>query len=309
MDKYMQIKFWGVRGAIPCPGPHTIKYGGNTSCLELRFNNLNRRIIIDAGSGIRELGNHLIARKDAREPIRAEIFITHTHWDHIQGFPFFAPIYMPGTRLKIYGPSILDNSSLEEAMAGQLAYRYFPIRPTELAAEIEYIDLKEGRFDLGDGITLTTQYLNHPLLCLGYRFEFCGRTICTAFDTEPFQNIFVTTPEDPAYDEFVAAEAEIAAREGNQRLQNFFSGADCLIHDTQYTQEEYERSKTGWGHTPFETAIHQGRKANVKRLILFHHEPVRTDAQIDELSRRYCHPEYTGPLQVSFAREGSWIVI
>jgi len=304
MDRVIKIKFWGVRGSIPCPGPHTIKYGGNTPCLEVRFNDLGRRIIIDAGSGIRELGNHIMAHELSNGPLNAEIFLTHTHWDHIQGFPFFTPIYKQGTKLKIYGPATYENTTLKDTMAGQLVYSYFPVRLAELSSEIEYIELKEGCFDLGDGITLTTKYLNHPLLCLGYRFEYGDKVLCTAYDTEPYQNIFETTADDPSHNKAVVEEGKLAAIEGNQQLLDFFNGADLLIHDTQYTQQEYESSKVGWGHTSIEHAIDQGKKARVKNLVLFHHDPIRTDAQIDGLTRQYCHSDNNGNIKVFFAREG-----
>jgi phosphoribosyl 1,2-cyclic phosphodiesterase len=305
----MEIKFWGVRGSIPCPGPHTVKYGGNTSCIELLFNDLKRIIIIDAGSGIRELGSYLMTHEFYQKPITAEIFLTHTHWDHIHGFPFFAPIYLQDTKCKIYGPATFDDSSLEDAMAWQLAYRYFPIRLEELASEIEYIELKEDRFDLGDGITLTTKFLNHSVLCLGYRFEYGGKALCTAYDTELHKNIFCAEPDNPLHNEAMAEEGKRAVREGNQQLQEFYKGADLLIHDAQYSQDEYKSSKTGWGHTSVEYAIAEGKKANVKRLALFHHEPTRTDEQIDAFTRKYCHPNNTGHTQVFFAREGTRVQI
>lgn len=300
----MKIRFWGVRGSIPCPGPHTVKYGGNTLCLELRFKAPDRLIIIDAGSGIRELGNYMMAHDLPKGPIETEIFLTHTHWDHIMGLPFFTPIYIPGTKLKIYGPVTYEDDTLKDVVGGQLTYRYFPVRQTELASEIKYIDLKEGRLDLGDGIILKTKYLNHPLLCLGYRFEYRGKVLCTAYDTEPFQNVFCTDPDDPAYDEAMAHEGEQVAREENQRVEEFFAGVDLLIHDAQYTQEEYESSKAGWGHSSCEYAIAAAKRSGVKRLALFHHEPVRTDAQIDELSKKYCSVDYAGDTEVFFAREG-----
>ena len=303
----MMIKFWGVRGSIPCPGPSTVKYGGNTTCLELRFKELDRIIIIDAGSGIRELGNHLMTHELPKGPIRTEIFLTHTHWDHIMGFPFFTPNYIPTTRLKVYGPVTHEDDPLEEVVGGQLTYRYFPVRQAELAAEIEYIDHKEGRFDLGDGITLTNKYLNHPVLCLGYRFEYRGKVFCTACDTEPFQNVFCTDPEDPSYDEAMALEGDQVAMEENQRIEDFIAEADVLIHDAQYTQEEYESSKVGWGHSSVQHAIATAKRAGVKRLVLFHHEPERTDAQIDELAEAVCNPGSTGDTEVFFAREGMGI--
>ena len=305
----MNIRFWGVRGSIPCPGPHTVKYGGNTLCLEIGFEDLDRLIIIDAGTGIRELGSYLVARYLHKGPIKAEIFLTHTHWDHIQGFPFFGPIYMPGTHIKVCGPVTYEEDTLEDVVGGQLKYRYFPVRPTELASDIEYVDLKEGRFDLGDGIILTTKYLNHTLLCLGYRFVYRGKVFCTAYDTEPFHNIFSTDPDDPSYDEAMAREAQQVANEENQRLEDFFSGADLLIYDTQYTQEEYESTKTGWGHSPIEYAIASAKRSGVKRLALFHHDPMRTDAQIDELTKKYCNPDYAGNIEVFFASEGMQVEI
>ncbi len=305
----MIVKFWGARGSIPTPGPETVKYGGNTLCLELRLEDARRLVIIDAGSGIRALGDHLITRSTNNGPIRAEVFLTHTHLDHILGLPFFAPIYIPGTHLKIYGPVTCEEDSLEEVIGGQMSYRYFPVRQQELAASIEYINLNEGTFDLGDGIMLSTKYLNHPLLSLGYRIECRGNVICTAFDTEPFHNLFCTDPADPSYDETLAAEGELAAKEENRRMEDFFAGVDLLVHDGQYTQQEYEGGKKGWGHSPIEHAIEVARKTSIKRLALCHHDPLRSDSQIDELAKTYCCREVAGQLQVFFAREGMEVEI
>jgi phosphoribosyl 1,2-cyclic phosphodiesterase len=308
-SKAMQIVFWGVRGSIPCPGPQTVKYGGNTACLEIGFEGLERTIIIDAGSGIRELGNLMVARGQGKGPIKTEIFLTHTHWDHIMGFPFFTPIYIPGSKVKVYGPVTYENDSLEGIVGGQLTYRYFPVRQTELASKIEYLDLQEGSFDLGDQIRVTTKYLNHPILCLGYRFEYQGRCLCTAYDTEPFQNLFFTDPNHPAYEEAMALEGEQVAREENQKLEEFFKGADCLIYDTQYTQKEYEANKKGWGHSSMEYALGAARRSGVKKLIFFHHEPLRSDAQIDELAEKLLQPDLIGEMEVFFAREGRQVEI
>ncbi|MEA2082803.1 MAG: MBL fold metallo-hydrolase [Thermodesulfobacteriota bacterium] len=300
----MKIKFWGVRGSIPCPGPNTVKYGGNTVCIELRIKETDRLIIIDAGSGIRELGNYMLGHDLPKGPIKTEIYLTHTHWDHIMGFPFFTPIYIPKTKLKIYGPVSYEQDTLEKIVGGQLTYRYFPVREAELGAEIEYIRLKEGSFDLGDGITLITKYLNHPILCLGYRFEYRGKVFCTCYDTEPFQNLFSTDPEDPSYDEAMAEEGAMVAEEQNKIVENFFAGADLLIYDTQYTRKEYESSKVGWGHSSFEYAVAAANRAGVKSMAFFHHEPMRTDAQMDELAEFYCEPGKHGPTRIFFAREG-----
>ena len=305
----MKIKFWGTRGSIPSPGSDFVKYGGNTLCVELNFDDIERRIIIDAGSGLRSLGNHLMEKRAGLDPLKADIFLTHTHLDHIIGFPFFAPIYQPGTRLKIYGPVTCEEDSLQAVLGGQLSYRYFPVRQEELAARIDYINLKEGCFDLGDHIRLTTQYLNHPLLCLGLRFEYKGKICCTAYDTEPFQNLFVTDPLDPAFDELMAHEGAAAARDANRRLEEFFEGAELLIHDAQYTQQEYDTSRHGWGHSPIEYVIKSAIRSNVRRLALFHHDPMRTDDQLDELADLHCNSKNTGDTHVFFAREGMQVEI
>ncbi len=300
----MKIKFWGVRGSIPSPGTEYVKYGGNTLCVELYLDDIDRRIIIDAGSGLRLLGNHLITEGFSAGSLEADIFLTHTHLDHIIGFPFFGPIFQAGTRLKIYGPVTCEDDTLEAVIGGQLSYRYFPVRQEELTARIEYLNLKEGCFDLGDGVQLITKYLNHPLLCLGFRFEYKGKICCTAYDTEPFQNLFITDPQDPAYDEIMAHQGEAAARDENHRLEDFFDGADLLIHDAQYTQQEYETDKRGWGHSPIEYAIEAAMRSQVKRLALFHHDPMRTDAQLDELAKLLCDSRNTGNTEAFFAREG-----
>ncbi len=300
----MKIKFWGVRGSIPCPGPLTVKYGGNTPCIDLRLQDTGRQIIIDAGSGIRELGNYMMAHDLPKGPIDTDIFLSHTHWDHIMGFPFFTPGYLPTTKLRIHGPVTLEGGSLEQVMAGQMTYRYFPIREVELAADIEYIELKEGRIDLGDGLILTTKYLNHPILCLGYRFEYQGKVFCTAYDTEPFRNLFPSDPEDPDYDELMAEEGRLVADEQNQAVEQFIAGADLLVYDSQYTLQEYESSKLGWGHTSLEYACEAAGRAGVKAMALFHHDPMRSDDQLDQLSLTHCQPGRYGDTRIFFAREG-----
>ncbi|MGB5748889.1 MAG: MBL fold metallo-hydrolase [Desulfobacterales bacterium] len=305
----MRIKFWGVRGSIPSPGPNTVKYGGNTLCLELRLQDQDRLIIIDAGSGIRELGDSLNSSKNTKDNLNTEIFLTHTHIDHILGLPFFAPIHNPGTRLKIYGPVTCEEDPLEDVIGGQLSYRYFPLRQHELGASIDYIDLKEGNFDIGQGVTLITKYLNHPLLALGYRIEYGDKAICTAYDTEPFYNVFCTDPSDPSYDEFLASEGHRAAKDENRRMEAFFKDADLLIHDGQYTQAEYDRGKRGWGHSPIECVIAAARRANVKRLAICHHDPIRTDSQLDELSQLFCNEVIEGDKVIFFAREGQEVEI
>lgn len=300
----MKVRFWGVRGSIPSPGPTTQKYGGNTACIELRVGKDERVIIIDAGSGIRTLGNHLMANDLPKGPIKADIFLSHTHWDHIMGYPFFTPIYIPGTQLRIHGPVSFEDDPLEEVVGGQMKYRYFPINLGELASEVEYMRLKEDPdIDLGDGLKLSTKLLNHPITSLGYRFEYEGKVVCTCYDTEPFRNLFITDPEDPAYDEAMAVEGEEVAAEQNKAIEQWFEGADLLIYDAQYTEEEYASSRVNWGHTSMEYAIGAAGRAGVKKLALFHHDPDREDSKLDDLAALYCPGGRVGEMEVFFARE------
>jgi phosphoribosyl 1,2-cyclic phosphodiesterase len=300
----MKVRFWGVRGSIPSPGAITQKYGGNTACIEIRVGGRDRLIIVDAGSGIRSLGNSMMANDLPKGPLQADIFLSHTHWDHIMGFPFFTPIYIPGSKLKVHGPVSFEEDPLEEVVGGQMKYRYFPINLGELASDIEYIRLKEDpAIDLGDGLNLTTKLLNHPITALGYRFEFAGKSVCTCYDTEPFRNLFITDPDDPGYDEAMAVEGEEVAAEQNLAVEQFFAGTDLLIYDAQYTKAEYT-NRINWGHTTIEYAIAAAQRAGVKRLALFHHDPDRADARLDELAEIYCLPAQPGITEVFFAREG-----
>lgn len=303
----IKVRPWGVRGSIPCPGPATVTYGGNTACLELRIGEDERLLIIDAGSGIRQLGDFLMKNDLPRGPIRTKLFLSHTHWDHIMGFPFFTPIFIPGSEIEIYGPVTYEDEGLDRIVGDQLRYRYFPVKHSELAAKITYHPMKERTMDLGDGLWLTTKYLNHPILCLGYRFEYKGKVFCTAYDTEPFRNVFPEDPEDPDYDEAAALEGAQAAKEENEKLLRFFQGADLLIHDSQYTLEEYQNGKTGWGHSTFEHAINNAHKAGVKKLLLFHHDPNRSDRQLETLLEEYRRNiQGKSTLQIEIAREGEY---
>ena len=305
----IRLTFWGVRGSIPTPGPKTVKYGGNTSCLELRFGADDRLVIVDAGSGIRELAGKMLANDLKKGPIRTKIFLTHTHWDHIMGYPFFTPIFIPKTELEVYGPVSFEDDPLEKVVGNQLTYRYFPVRQEELAASIRYFALKESDQDLGGGLRVRTKYLNHPILVLGYRFEFEGKVLCTAYDHEPYQNVFDVPPDAPGYDAEAVKEGAAAAAAENEKVSQFFRGADLLVHDTQYTAKEYQKKK-GWGHSTFEWAINAAHRAGVKHLVLFHHDPLRTDSELTALVRAYTRAmEGKTALKVSVAQEGATLEV
>ncbi|RLB09665.1 MAG: MBL fold metallo-hydrolase [Deltaproteobacteria bacterium] len=275
----MIVRFWGVRGSIPCPGPKTVRYGGNTSCIELAMPEVSRRIIIDAGSGIRELGAYILNEGTITKQEKIKIFLTHTHWDHIMGFPFFAPMYMPDAHIQIFGPRASEKDSLEEIVGGQWTYNYFPVLQKDLAATVEYIELKEGEYDLGMGLRLKTKLLFHPISCLGYRFEYKDKCFCTLFDTEPFKD--------------------------RDEIIEFVKGADLIVHDAQYTEEEYRSAKEGWGHSYIEYALDIGIKAGAKRLAFFHHDPDRTDEELDNLGNNYNSKE----IESFFAKEKQEVVL
>lgn len=281
----LSVRFWGVRGSIPCPGPDTVRFGGNTSCLEIRAD--ERLLIVDIGTGIRSLGDWLVANDlKNKGRIDADIFVTHTHWDHIMGFPLFAPAFIPDANLRITGPVSFENTNLETIIETQLSYRYWPIRSGELPAHIEYNQIRETTLDLGGGLTVTSKFLNHPILCLGYRFNYQGKSIATVFDHEPFRNLFPTDPAEEGYDEETAREGELTAAEENEKVLRFFQGVDILIHDAQYTQAEY-LLHLGWGHTSCEHTIDSAVKANVKKLVFFHHDPAHTDSHLTRFEKIY----------------------
>jgi phosphoribosyl 1,2-cyclic phosphodiesterase len=291
----LSVRFWGVRGSIPSPGPDTVIYGGNTACLEIRVD--ERLFIIDLGTGIRPLGDWLMANDFKKfGKISADIFITHTHWDHIMGFPMFTPIYIPGTELRITGPVSFNNDSLKEIIEDQLSYRYWPVTAGELAARLEYNQIKETTLDLGGGLTVTSKFLNHPILCLGYRFNYKGKSIVVIFDHEPFHNLFASKDVD----EQTKKEGEIAAAEENEKIRQFAKNADIVIHDAQYSETEYAKH-VGWGHANFGHAMDTITGADVKKLVLFHHDPVRTDCELGQLEKLFAHNTIA---EIIMAREG-----
>ncbi len=264
----MRVRFWGTRGSIAVPGPETLRYGGNTPSVEVRTDD-GTLLIFDCGTGARKLGLAL-ARSGA---VRAHLFIGHTHGDHIQGLPFFVPAFLPGSHLTIYGPSG-TNRSFPNAIGGQMEYAYFPVPFNDLPARVDFEELGEGEFSVGE-IRVRTQYLNHTAPCLGYRIEAGGATLVYATDHEPH------TPTlwrpDRAEGTF---EPAAMLHPGDRRHAEFLSGADLVIHDSQYTAAEYP-FKIGWGHSPAEYVVDVALAARARGLALFHHDPTRSDEALD----------------------------
>ena len=261
----MLVTFWGTRGSIAKAGPTTLRYGGNTSCVSVR-SDAGTQFVIDCGTGAHGLGQALVAEADG-SPIDGHILISHTHWDHIQGLPFFAPLFQAGNHWHIYGPSGLSGS-LGEILAGQMEYRYFPVHIDQLSAEVHHHDLVEGTLDIDDAV-IDTQYLNHPALALGYRLTIDGATVVYASDHEP-------------HDHDLASGGDVSMNRHDEAHAQFIAGADLLIHDSQYQSSEYP-DHVGWGHSTVEYVVDLARRADVAQVALFHHDPNRTDEQVDSL--------------------------
>jgi len=290
----VKVRFWGVRGSIASPGPRTVRYGGNTTCIEVRSDG-NELIVLDGGTGIFQLAQTLFKEM----PLTAHIFITHTHWDHIQGLPFFIPLFVPGNLVRIHGAyDIVSGSGIEQVMDVQLQYSYFPVREAEMKARIEYETLTVGEpFAVGDA-TVTSVLLNHPVINLGYRVDCNGKSVFFTGDHEPYQNIY--EPTDPEYEEF-----QRIIDEKDRSIADAIRGVDVLIADCSYTVAEYP-AKRGWGHGTFDSSIALGKRVGAKKVICTHHEPTRFD---DDLERVFAevmarNPRGEGEPEVILAREG-----
>lgn len=256
----MKVRFWGTRGSLAKPGPTTVRYGGNTSCVEV-WSTGGTRLVIDCGTGGHELGQAILREG---QPSRGHMLISHTHWDHIQGIPFFAPFFVPGHRWQIYGPQGLSDS-LKDTLAGQMEYTYFPVALDAFGADVSYNNLGEGRLVIDD-VVITTRYLNHPALALAFRIEADGAVLVYACDHEP-HNCEQT--------------GQTAALEGQDLAHaQFMHDAHLIIHDAQYLPEEYA-AKRGWGHSTVDYAVLIARAAGARRIALTHHDPTRSDEAID----------------------------
>lgn len=286
----MQVTLWGTRGSIPTPGRDTVEFGGNTSCIEVRTEG-GEIIILDAGSGIRPLGLKLIQSM----PVTCSLLISHTHWDHIHGLPFFTPLFIGGNDVTIYGaPDPVTMRTIQDALALQMEYGFFPVRADQLKANITYETLTEGQEVVIGDAKVTTIVMNHTVLTYGYRVESGGKSIFYTGDHEPWQNIY-----EPGEEDYEKYKNIIAER--TDRLVDFIRGVDLFVADAQYTEGEYPQRK-GWGHATFDRCMNLAERGEVGHLSMIHHDPVRTDKDLfridKELRERCADTPYTWDLAV-----------
>jgi len=288
----MLVRFRGVRGSIPSPGPNTVRYGGNTTCIEI-WSDDGQLIILDAGTGIFPLSQSLLDKF----PLHVHIFNTHSHWDHIQGLPFFIPLFVPGNKASIYGVyDHVSKKSVYEILTVQMQYRFFPIRECELNAEIESHSLREGEaVHIGD-VTVTPVMMNHPVVNFGYRIDCRGKSLFFTGDHEPSYNIY--QPED---DQYAMYQSLIEQKEGG--IIEAIRGVDVLVADSSYTEEEYP-AKQGWGHGTFNSCMQMAEQAGVQQLFLTHHEPTRSDDALEDAFSRSMEKRKYDVAEIDLAREG-----
>lgn len=313
------VRFWGVRGSIACPGTSTLRFGGNTACMEIRAG--ERLIIVDMGTGMFGLGSHLIANGIKDNNIEADIFVSHTHLDHLMGFQMFAPFFMGKTKVRIYGPVLPNDNGLEQIMGEQMSYHLWPVGLRELAAEVVFQRIGEAYIDLGGGLSVKSKYLNHPVVCLGYRFNYEGKSIATAFDHETCWNIFEDETDakdgseaaalngDDFFIEDAVRSGKRAVIEENKKMISFYKDADILIYDSMYTERDYDSGKQHWGHSTFKNAVEAGDEAGVQKLVLFHHDPSRTDDELERLEKE-CPNIFSinKDMKIIAAKEGMTII-
>ncbi len=295
-----RLKFWGTRGSISVPGPGTLRYGGNTTCVEVRAD--GEIIVLDAGSGIRSLGIAL-EKEFGAQPIKLSLLVTHAHWDHIQGLPFFAPAYEKKNEIRVRGYDGVD-TSFGKIMSEPMKAPFFPVAMRELSARIDIKKLTEMEFSFGK-VQVRARFVNHPGICAGYRLFTSAGSIAFLPDHEPYRFLHSARGNDMSREE-----AKKIAEEERIGLVEFLHGSDILILDAQYTDTEYE-SHVGWGHGSVSSAVSLALDAKVRRLLLFHHNPghddTRVDAMVDD-ARRLIR-DSGKELEVDAARENEEVVL
>lgn len=291
-DVTLQVRFWGTRGSIPSPGAQTVRYGGNTPCVEVRTTD-GWLIILDAGTGLRELGQSLLHRANGF-PIRGDIFLTHAHWDHIQGLPFFAPIFQRGNHFTIWGQRSLE-TSIDRVVRDQMSPVVFPVSFEQLDAVIDFREIGDERSD-GHGYAVDAFRVRHPGGALGYRFTDRngeGKALVYISDNELDPDVVYDGPSD-----------------WRSQLVEAVRGASLLVHDTTYTADEYDAHR-GWGHSTYDDAVRLALEAEVERLALFHHKPERSDDEVDRCvaACQQLVKRLGGRLEVLAAAEGLTLTV
>lgn len=259
MQNQFTVHFWGVRGSIACPGSETVRYGGNTPCIEMRVG--GERLIFDGGTGLRVLGLSLLSQM----PVKASMFFTHSHWDHIQGFPFFVPAFIKNNRFRIHGAVAPNGATIEQRLNDQMLHPNFPVPLQIMGAQLEFHDIQIGQVVQIGEVKVENALLNHPGEAVGYRVSWRGYVAAYVTDTEHFPD---------RLDENVLWLAR---------------DADVMIYDATYTDDEYNSptsSKVGWGHSTWQEAVKVAKAANVKRLVIFHHDPLHNDDFLDRIGEQ-----------------------
>lgn len=304
----MQITFWGVRGSYPVPGASTVRYGGQTSCVEVRSAN-GQRLIVDAGTGMRALGNKLL--REARAPQHHHVLLSHVHWDHIQGLPFFSPAYIAGTRIGIYA-LLTAADELQQVIGGITRQEFFPMSLDAVPASFEFHQVEPGvAFDIGDedgkGFHITPIALNHPFGSVGYRIDGDGSSWAYVADTAPFDQVlhkqhFLSGPEPLSEDDRIALAAMRDA------LIRRLDGVDTIVYDTHFLPEEYEKFPH-YGHSTPDQALEVCVAAKARRLVLYHHAPSHTDDQMDKVAAEYLERGAAVGIEVLTSFEGMTLPI